>query len=167
MRILRAIMLVGLPASGKSTFSKLFPTEQVFSSDEIRADLYGDASCQNDPVRVFNVLYQRMRTYIDSAIANSTDDSTITVVFDATNLKRNNRKRFIETVKEIAYNNNLVLNCNCIIFDTPVEVCIIRNSQRDRVVPDGVIYKMNKTFQRPTKDEGFSEIFYYKVLTNL
>lgn len=160
MNILKAIMLVGLPASGKSTFSKNFSTEQVFSSDQIREDLFGDANCQDNPVLVFNTLYQRMRNYICSTVKNTTTDNrTITVVFDATNLKRNNRKRFIKEIKEVANQCNLIPNCSCFVFNTPVEICLIRNRQRDRIVPDDVIVNMNKNFQFPTKDEGFSEIF--------
>lgn len=49
----RLFFLVGLSGSGKSTFSKsiieLVKPIEVFSSDKIREELYGDESIQGKP----------------------------------------------------------------------------------------------------------------------
>ena len=54
------IMLVGLPAVGKDTWAneyiKKHPNTVIHSSDDIREELYGDASCQNNPEKVFEII---------------------------------------------------------------------------------------------------------------
>ena len=48
----KLIVLVGLPGSGKSTLARKlierYPSAAWLSSDQIREQLYGDASCQKD-----------------------------------------------------------------------------------------------------------------------
>ena len=49
------IMMVGLPYSGKDYYIEhnKHPDDIVVSSDEIREELYGDASVQTAPQKVF------------------------------------------------------------------------------------------------------------------
>ena len=68
-------MMIGIPASGKSTIAKSIPGVYV-CPDEIRRELYGDISIQGSPVEVFGVAEERIR----SAIVNGKD-----VVYDANN----------------------------------------------------------------------------------
>ena len=43
-----------------------------------------------------------------------------------------------------------------ILFDVPLEVCLERNRQRGRVVPEDAIYKMAAKLQPPSLMEGFT-----------
>ena len=52
-------MMVGLPCSGKSSYCQNHPGVWI-SSDEIRKELYGDASIQENPDKVFRLMWRRL-----------------------------------------------------------------------------------------------------------
>ena len=58
------VYLVGLPASGKSTRCKYYEEHgfKIFSSDTIRAEIYGDESEQGNPKKVFQILHKACYT---------------------------------------------------------------------------------------------------------
>lgn len=142
------IMLVGIPASGKDTFAceyiKKHPDTIVHSSDDIREELYGDASCQESPTKVFELM--RSRTLRDLRAGKD-------VIYNATNLKYKDRKSILSQLKKI---DNLT--CYCKILVAPIEVCKERNAKRERVVPDFVYDRMLGSFQVPFYGEGFDDI---------
>ena len=126
----KLIILVGLPGSGKSTYAhKLMesdPTSHWFSSDSIRKELYGDESIQGDPNKVFQVLHQRVKSYL-------TTDST--AIYDATNVNRKSRKQIISIAK------SLCVPIEAHIVWCPYEVCVQRDANRERTVGEDVIKK--------------------------
>lgn len=142
------IMLVGIPAVGKDTWAheyvKKHPDTIVHSSDDIREELYGDASCQESPTKVFELM--RSRTLRDLRAGKD-------VIYNATNLKYKNRKSILSQVKKMT---NAV--CLCKILVAPIEVCKERNAKRERVVPDFVYDRMLGSFQIPFYNEGFDDI---------
>lgn len=132
--------MVGLPASGKSTFCDLMSSSAVVvSTDAIRAELYGNASIQGNAKRVFSIAHTR----IADALADGKD-----VIFDATNVDTKSRKAvFMHTATHIA-----------VYCTTPKDVCIARNALRSRVVPVAVIERMATRLTAPTHAEGFNAI---------
>lgn len=140
------VMLIGLPGSGKSSYAKEnYPSYTYLSSDKIREELYGDASIQDNPQKVFQIMRER-------AIEALEDGKN--VVYDATNLVRKRRADFIRSLP----NGHLV---TAAVIWAPLEECIKRDSERDRVVGKNVIMNMVKTFDAPWYDEGFTSIYYY------
>ena len=133
--------MVGLPASGKSTFAANHPECIVVCPDEIRARLYGDASIQGNGAQVFSIAFK----HINQALAAGHD-----VIFDATNTKRRYRKAIFKNAPS-AYHVAVYLK-------TPLEVCKERNAKRERVVPNEVIERMAVYLNPPTIEEGFKEI---------
>ena len=142
------IMLVGIPAVGKDTWAREYvkkhPDTVIHSSDDIREELYGDASHQGSPIKVFELM--RSRTLRDLRAGKD-------VIYNATNIKYKDRKSILSQLKKI---DNLT--CYCKIFVAPVEVCKERNAKRDRVVPDFVYDKMLRAWQTPCEWEGFDKI---------
>ena len=136
-------ILVGLPASGKSTKAKELPGV-VLSSDSIRAELYGSEEEQGNPKEVFDALYQRMEMLLFRDLS---------VVVDATNINRWERSRAIELAKKWNARNIV-----CINIDTPLEECKKRNQTRERKVPEFVYDKMLQKYESPSYDEGFTMI---------
>ncbi|KLE14949.1 hypothetical protein AAT22_13955 [Clostridium sp. C8] len=65
-------------------------------------------------------------------------------------------------ILKIAKNNNC--KSEAIVFMTPIEVCIDRNSKRDieRRVPIDVIINMANFSPRKVEEEGFDEVKYIK-----
>ena len=140
-------MLVGIPGCGKSTYAKnrlqCYNNEvKLFSSDEIRKELWGDESCQQEPFKVFNLMHERALT----ALKNGYD-----VIYDATNLTRKSRKGIMSLLP--AY-----VKTECVIVWAPIEECIKRDSERARQVGEETIMTMCKRFEAPFYDEGFNEM---------
>lgn len=143
------IMLIGLPACGKSTwarhYAKNHPHSVVLSSDAIREELYGDESIQGDP----NVIFGKMRS---RALHELREGNS--VVYDATNICFKDRKGILNSVnKELPE-----VWITAVVFATPVEVCKEWNQKRARSVPDFVYDKMLHRWQTPFMGEGFNSI---------
>lgn len=139
-------MTVGLPASSKSTWAESKQKELDFiihSYDKIREELYDDINDTKHNVDVFQELHKRIKADLN---VNKN------VCYDATSLSSKRRIAFLKELKHI--------NCKkvCVLFCTPYELCIKRNSERDRVVPEHVMQKMYKNFQIPFMEEGWDEI---------
>ena len=144
-------IMAGLPASGKSTFTKLYcksKTMIVVSSDEIRECLYGDPNEQGDPNEVF--------AYVDS-ITYDTLKYGIDVIYDATSLTKAIRENIIKKFEDVTESIHLIW------MNTPFEECLSRNFTRDRHVPYDVMVSMNERLEMPTKDERFTTI---SIITN-
>lgn len=57
----RLVMMIGLPASGKSAIArKIFNDAYVVSTDAIRGEPFGDENIQGDPNKVFDIAKTRM-----------------------------------------------------------------------------------------------------------
>ena len=147
----KAIMMVGLPGSGKSTYirenliteeNKL--TTKIFSSDDYRLRLCGDVNCQTKNDLVFSTLYKELA--IDLALGYN-------VIFDATNTTLKSRKRFLDIVNKIDNLEKI-----CYIANTSVIKCIERDAHRDRTVGEAVIRKFEAGFQLPQFYEGWDDI---------
>lgn len=142
----KLILLVGPPGCGKSTYAKKYIAEHShtihLSSDEIRAELYGDASIQTDHGHVFALMQSRAVDVLNNW--NS-------VLYDATNMTRKDRAGIIAACPKF-------VKIECHIIWAPIETCIERDAARKRIVGKDVIDRMLKRFQAPYCDEGIDEI---------
>ena len=137
------IIMCGIPASGKSTVAKLL-NSNIVSTDSIRKELYGDESIQGNGREVFSLAYSRIRNYLSLGE---------NVVFDATNIRKRDRKTVIDIGKE--YNCDNIIICYC---STPLEIALERNANRERKVPVQVIKRMFNNFEEPSYAEGVNYI---------
>ena len=142
-------ILCGAPGSGKSTYAKTLESQGYFvlSSDKIRKVFYGDENNQEHNNSVFEILY---RVAVDRI--NDGDS----VVIDATNIGVKARKKALGHFKD----------CKCIkvctVICTPPLSIKINDANRKRSVGSEVIDKYLKSFEIPTREEGFDYIeFYY------
>ena len=91
----KLIIIVGLPGSGKSTYAKsIMDPEgriQYCSSDKVREDLYGDESIQGDSNKVFRVLHNNVKNFLDRGYD---------VIYDATNVTRKSRRTIINEARK-------------------------------------------------------------------
>ena len=140
----KLIMLCGLPGSGKSMYAEKLKGEGyiIHSSDKIREEL-GDVNDQSRNIDVFTILYRRIKSDLNNGKS---------VCFDATNLKRKRRIAFLRELKKITCEKE------CILVATPFEECLKQNNNRERKVPDEVIWRMFKSFQMPCIQEGFDKV---------
>ena len=139
------IMLVGIPGSGKSTLSTQFAAQgyRVYSSDSIRAELYGSEEEQGTASEVFNTLIRRLRRDLSAGVP---------CVVDACNLRRKRRISLLKMIPRTA------MQKRCILVLTSPETCLERNRHRRRTVPPEVIYDMLCAFEAPFGNEGWESI---------
>lgn len=149
------IMLVGIPASGKSTKSSLYQKlgYEVISSDDIRNELLKgvrlEALSPDQRARLHGKTFETVRGRASAALKRGQS-----VVIDATNLSRKRRISFLECFHRIPCTKK------CLLFLTPVDVCMERNRKRiwNARVPDEAMYRMLCNFECPNYWEGWDEI---------
>ena len=154
------IMLVGVPASGKSTWladSAKHEYYLIVSTDKIieeLADIYGLTYDQifKDTI---NFAEKVMTTEMDKAIAYGDAD----FVIDRTNLSVKSRKKFIDKLKLHHY------NIECVVFPLPGTEKLSSdewnrrlNSRRGKTIPGYILSSMIEHYEPPTLAEGFSKI---------
>lgn len=137
-------MMMGLPASGKSTIANTLSNELiVHSSDALRKELYGNENNQENNNEIFLELHKRIKEDLRKGR---------NVVYDATNISKKRRKAFLQELKHI--------ECTkfCICMMKPYKDCLKDNAERDRVVPVDVIKNMYINWCPPDYSEGFDYI---------
>lgn len=121
------IMMIGLPASGKSTLAEKFVEAGWvrLNKDALRLELYGDEANLGDVKEVNRLFYSRLEEALKAGR---------NVLVDNLNFNESYRKGPIEMARSYGYASitNLLLN-------VPVEECIRRNAGRSRQVPEQVI----------------------------
>ena len=142
------VLTIGLPGSGKTTWFKRRGV-QPLSSDMLRTILFDDITEQRYQGLVFSTLRSLLRARLIARMPWN--------YVDATNLSPHERRQWIKMAKSFGY------EVQAVFFDVPLEVCLDRNSKRDRPVSDDVMQKMAERLKAPAFDEGFSKITVVRV----
>ena len=81
-------------------------------------------------------------------------DEPYNIVFDAILVKKQERRRIIERAQHFH------IDCIAVYFDTSLEQCLSRNAKRspDTHVNETALSNVYRAIERPTLDEGFTEI---------
>lgn len=136
---MEAIIFVGLPGSGKSSFYK----ERFFNSHvRISLDLL---KSRNREARILDVCLE----------------TDMRFVIDNTSPTRAERSRFIDAVKAARVRYTII----GYYFESKVEDCLGRSAQRSEGerVPDVAILSAAKKLELPTLEEGFDQLFYVRL----
>ena len=137
--------LVGLPASGKSTWAKNKENNNtiLISSDNMRKELYCDINNQEHNGELFQKINKRVKDLLKQGK---------NVIYDATNINSKRRISFLKELKKI--------DCykQCIYFGENIMTCISNDMNRNRNVGYDVIKRMYKNLQIPMYFEGWDDI---------
>jgi predicted kinase len=140
-------MMVGLPASGKSTYAKELAERydaNIHASDSIREELSGDINNQNINDLVFQTLHKRVKEDLINGKS---------CIYDATNISYKRRMAFLNKL------NKIPCEKYCCLIATPYEQCLRNNEHRNRKVPKEVIERMYKHFDVPYWYEGWDGVW--------
>lgn len=152
------IVLIGLPGSGKSTLARQIiaqcPDCWLISTDAIRAHLFGDEATQGPWMQVWREVQRQFR----QAAQQINGGVSRAAIYDATNVQRKQRRRVLSLARATGFDHIIGL-----WLDVPLIVCLSRNQQRDRVVPEFVMQKMYRqlTDAPPAITEGLERLIYY------
>lgn len=134
---MQAVLLIGAPGSGKSSFY-----QERFFSTHVRINL--------------DMVKTRRRELL--LVAACLEGKTRFVV-DNTNVSREERLRYLPAVKEegfiaVAY-----------FFECSLDECLERNAMRrgKERVPDKGVRGRYQRLERPSRDEGFDELYVVRV----
>lgn len=135
-------MMVGIPGSGKSKIAKELGVK-VYSSDELRKELWGNEGVQGDNNEIFTELHKRIKESLRNGES---------CVLDATNIRASKRAHFLKEIK------NIECEKICIMVASDINVCLVQNDSRDRNVPHEVIKRMYFNIEIPQYREGWDKI---------
>lgn len=130
----RLFIPVGIPGCGKSHWAG-HSAHAIVSTDEIRGRC-GDVNDQSNNDEVFQTFHREL--YVHLLRRQS-------VVADATNLRDFARKGLRNLATMTGAETHLV------VFQNPLQA-LMRNRQRERTVPEDVMYRMVDQFERALLD---------------
>lgn len=146
------VVLVGIPASGKSTLAKQLLNEKsvAISRDKIRFSMIKDGEDYfSKEKEVYNLFVKEINENL--ALGK-------TVIADATHVSKSSRRKLLNRINKDVTKIALVVSTN-------VETCKERNSKRAGLekVPNSAIDRMVSNFEYPEEEEGFKYILYVEV----
>jgi len=148
------IVLIGIPASGKSSFARSIVQSysspiKVVSPDLIRVELYGDRS-ENQYQGNWQEIYAQIKLQFQESY-----QAQKSVIYDATNCRIQYRQEIISLSKNIGF--NLITG---IWLNVPLWICLQRNERRLHPVPESVILDMYRSLmtRSPSLNEGFDRL---------
>lgn len=149
------IYLVGIPASGKSTYIKEHYPNHIVVSNDLIVERY--AKLWNTDYNTawkklsFKTVNNETRAIFEWAIENN-----CSIVIDNTNLTPKARRKYkTNNYKKIA----IVFSISDNEHNKRIEK---RKNETGKLVPYDVVENMKRSFVYPTKEEGFDEIIEIK-----
>ena len=149
----KIIILMGLPASGKSTTAESIMKSAWLndhkpilycSLDATREQLYGTRKKLGGK-KVFKKTMEELKLYLSRGA---------TCIYDATNLTKKTRARVLQALTPYYETAEIIF------LNTPYETCLVqdRNRKFEHQVGQKVIQQMSERIELPSADEGFAQI---------
>jgi predicted kinase len=139
------IIPVGIPGCGKSTYAETFfdgSDDRIWSTDALRANL-GDVNDQSQNDEIFDKFHRGI--YKDLCYGHR-------VFADATNLTQRARHNLLDVARRVSVEAELPeVAVHLIVFMNP-DQAILRNSRRERVVPQDAMLRMLENYERSRLD---------------
>jgi predicted kinase len=111
------------------------PARRLISTDAIRAELFGDEATQGSWLQIEREVERQFRQTVQNILRGQVTEG----IYDATNVERKQRRQAIALARTCGFTHITGLWLN-----TPLWLCLERNRQRDRQVPEDIILKMHR-----------------------
>jgi predicted kinase len=154
----RIIILIGVPASGKSTWiEKEFQGEcHIVSTDNIIQDLADyDGKTYNDVFQKYmKVVEKMMWEDFDLYVSGGYNP----IVVDRTNMSVKSRRKFFERLKNFHSGHGYTVEA--VVFPTPESDEWQRrmDSRPGKTIPQHVLDSMTRSYEQPRLTEGFTKV---------
>jgi predicted kinase len=160
-----AIVLVGLPGSGKSTAARSMIHDSVFiySTDAYIENLAAKSGKTYD--ELFKDSYKAAAKHADAQLTQAIKDGK-NIVWDQTNLSRKKRLFIVSAIPD-----GYVKECLCI--QPPVttkeydELYARLDARQDKTISRKLISNMLQTYEEPSVDEGFKRVTITDIRGNI
>lgn len=159
-QVAKCLFLVGLPASGKTTFiidNNLSFSHSILSTDDIIQNFAKANSVTynyvfNDLIKISNKIFEQN---ITDCVQRGLD-----IVIDRTNLSSGSRARILNRIHEVGKLATIKYDCKAVVFDKPETSEWLNRlaSRKDKIIPENVLCSMERSYQLPTLSEGFTSI---------
>jgi predicted kinase len=159
----KLVIMIGIPGSGKSTLIQTWSQAQcclIISTDEIRAQLFGDEAIQGSWLLVWQEVQRQFREAVEQIHGGTVDFA----IYDATNTRRRNRRAVMALARSVGFTEIVG-----VWLDPPLELCVQRNQSRFRQVPDAVVQRMYRQLWScpPRLREGLDLLLHYGTTPDL
>ena len=154
----KCVVLVGLPAYGKSTYvSNLVSEEEffVYSTDSYIEDLSEETG--KTYTELFPDYIEEAKLHMDALLDLATEEC-VDVFWDQTNLSSWKRRMIIERMKNAGY------SVECVCFEPAMteegykEWKKRLDSRKGKMIPESILDDMVCNFIKPSTKEGFDSV---------
>jgi predicted kinase len=128
-------------------------TCRSISTDAIRAHLFGDEAIQGSWLKI----WLEIRREFQEAVSQISSGEIEFALYDATNVVRKQRRQAIALARKMGFTD-----ITGIWMDVPIEICLERNQQRLRRVPEEAILRMARRLSGapPSLEEGLDRLIH-------
>jgi predicted kinase len=163
------VVMVGLPASGKSTaraqaVATGIASESYEYSTDDKIDAYA-AEVGSTYTAVFTEYAGEAQKQCDAELSEAIKLGK-NILWDQTNMSAKKRRKILKR-----FDNTYRMDCICILppFNEEQEVELQRrlDGRPDKDIPAFVMASMRKSFQLPSVNEGFNRVIYYDINGNI
>ena len=131
----KAIMFIGLPGAGKTTEAhRNYSDYYIVSADDIKETHPDYNPADPEPLHQWSVKEAEK-------MMEQLSDDDVSICMDSGGINNSYSLRIIKMLKSKGYHITLVY------FDTPLNICIKRNRERERKVPESAIIQKAEMLQ--------------------
>lgn len=148
------ILICGIPASGKTHLTQNKYKDRIrLNKDDIRFAhkrliSYGQKWTQSD----FDLELEKIFSDYEMELLQYHLQKGYKIVVDGTNVTRARRKPYVDVAKRLSKTIGILF------FNSPIELCLKRNQNRENIIPESIVRKYNNDIELPHISEGFDVV---------